>query len=60
MPTHLSESGVFPPFVYNLIKVGEESGDLEDSLINIAESYEDDCEESAQDHDKFVGAGNGS
>ncbi len=42
----LKQSGIFPPFVYNLIKVGEESGDIEDSLINIAESYEADCEEA--------------
>jgi general secretion pathway protein F len=37
---------IFPPIVYNLIKVGEESGDLENALNNIALSYEADCEEA--------------
>ncbi|MBF0493823.1 MAG: type II secretion system F family protein [Candidatus Omnitrophica bacterium] len=42
----LKNTKVFPPFVYNLIKIGEESGNLEESLTNIAETYEEDCEEA--------------
>ena len=41
----LKASGSFPPFFYNLVKVGEESGDLENALANIVTSYEADCEE---------------
>jgi type II secretory pathway component PulF len=42
----LKESGQFPPFVFNLIGVGEESGKIEEGLSNIAKSFEDDCEEN--------------
>lgn len=42
----LREARIFPPFVYNLVTVGEESGRLEEELANIAKSFEDDCEEN--------------
>ncbi|MDD5421836.1 MAG: type II secretion system F family protein [Candidatus Omnitrophota bacterium] len=42
----LRESRIVTPFVYNLVKVGEESGRLEEELGNIARSFEDDCEEN--------------
>ncbi len=36
----LKRSGQFPPLVYHMISIGERSGQLEDMLINVAESYE--------------------
>ena len=36
----LKRSGEFPPLVYHMISIGERSGQLEDMLINVAESYE--------------------
>jgi type II secretory pathway component PulF len=41
----LKGTRTFPPFVYNLVKVGEESGALDGALSNIADTYESDCEE---------------
>ncbi len=42
----LKLSRVFPPFVFNLISVGEESGKVEESFTNIAESYESECSDA--------------
>lgn len=36
----LKRSGEFPPLVYHMISIGERSGQLEDMLLNVAESYE--------------------
>ena len=36
----LKKSGEFPPLVYHMIAIGEKSGQLEDMLVNVAESYE--------------------
>lgn len=41
----LRKRNIFPPFVYNLISIGEESGDIGVYLSNIADSFEADCEE---------------
>lgn len=41
----LRNIAIMPPFVVNLVSIGEESGKLADSLADIAESYESDCEE---------------
>lgn len=41
----LKRGKIFPPFVYNLIIMGEESGRLNDALSDIADSFEKDCEE---------------
>ncbi len=41
----LKKTGVFPPYVYNLISIGEEAGNLPSTLGDIAASYERDCEE---------------
>ncbi|MEG1965692.1 MAG: type II secretion system F family protein, partial [Oscillospiraceae bacterium] len=38
----LSECGLFPPMVINMIAIGEEAGTLTDLLDKIAEFYEDD------------------
>jgi general secretion pathway protein F len=36
----LKKSGEFPPLVYHMITIGERTGQLEDMLLNVAESYE--------------------
>jgi general secretion pathway protein F len=36
----LRRSGQFPPLVYHMIAIGERSGQLEDMLVSVAESYE--------------------
>ena len=36
----LRRSGEFPPLVYHMVAIGERSGQLEDMLINVADSYE--------------------
>ncbi len=38
--TPLKRSGEFPPLVYHMVAIGERSGQLEDMLINVANSYE--------------------
>jgi general secretion pathway protein F len=43
--TPIKQSGVFPPTVGYMIAVGEESGQLEDMLKTITESYEDEVEQ---------------
>jgi general secretion pathway protein F len=36
----LKKSGEFPPLVYHMVAIGERSGQLEDMLLNVADSYE--------------------
>ncbi len=36
----LKRSGQFPPLVYHMVSIGERSGQLEDMLLNVADSYE--------------------
>jgi len=36
----LKRSGQFPPLVYHMIAIGERSGQLEDMLVSVADSYE--------------------
>jgi len=38
--TPLKRSGEFPPLVYHMISIGERSGQLEDMLLSVADSYE--------------------
>jgi type II secretory pathway component PulF len=42
----LRKSKLFPPFMVSLIAVGEESGKLDESLAEIADTYEHECDES--------------
>ncbi|MDD5466047.1 MAG: type II secretion system F family protein [Candidatus Omnitrophica bacterium] len=42
----LKNSKVFPPFMSNLISIGEESGRLDEALAEIADSYEHDTDEA--------------
>ncbi len=44
----LKKSKLFPPFIYNIISVGEESGKLYEALSNIAESFKTDCEDAVK------------
>jgi type II secretory pathway component PulF len=38
----LARSGVFPPLMIDLIRIGEETGDVPAALMNVAETYEAD------------------
>jgi general secretion pathway protein F len=40
----LKRSGEFPPLVYHMIAIGERSGQLEEMLLNVADSYETQVE----------------
>jgi type II secretory pathway component PulF len=42
----LKNARIFPPFMTNLVTVGEESGKLADALAEVAEAYEKDVERS--------------
>ena len=42
----LKKSGMFPPMVIQLIRAGEESGELEEMLEKAADLYDDDVESS--------------
>ena len=36
----LKRSGEFPPLVYHMVAIGERSGQLEEMLVSVADSYE--------------------
>ena len=40
----LEESGVFPPMVYHMIRIGEETGNMEDMLDKISAYYDEEVE----------------
>jgi len=42
----LAASGVFPPMVTQMIMVGEESGELEEMLVNVAKFYDEEVDRS--------------
>jgi type IV pilus assembly protein PilC len=42
------EAGVFPPLVIRMMRVGEQSGNLEHALINVSYFYDRDVKESTQ------------
>ncbi len=44
----LAASGVFPPMVTQMIMVGEESGELEEMLANVAKFYDDEVDRSVE------------
>lgn len=44
----LSQSAIFPKFMVNLISVGEESGNLEDALRELALTYEGETDEAVK------------
>lgn len=47
----IEQYSIFPPMVHNMIKIGEESGELEDVLNKTADFYDEEVENSIQ---KFV------
>lgn len=44
----LEESGVFPPMVYHMIRIGEETGNMEEMLDKIAAYYDEEVEMTTQ------------
>ena len=44
----LESCGWFPPMVYNMVRIGEETGTTEKMLDKIAEYYEDEVEEATK------------
>ncbi|MDO5574129.1 MAG: type II secretion system F family protein [bacterium] len=48
LSTPLQKSGIFPPMVYHMAKIGEESGDIEGLLEKLADYYEEEVEMSTQ------------
>jgi len=48
LSTIIKEIGVFPPMVYSMIKVGEESGSLDEILLRTADFYDEEVEVSLE------------
>lgn len=44
----MQESGLFPPMLYNMIRIGEETGNIEDMLDKAADYYEEEVEMAVQ------------
>ncbi len=44
----LEEAKIFPPMVYNMVKIGEETGKTEDMLEKLADYYEEEVESAVQ------------
>jgi len=46
--TPLLESDIFPPMISQMVKIGEETGELEKMLSKVADFYEDEVDASVQ------------
>ena len=46
--TALEATGLFPPLVYNLVGIGEETGDLQEMLSKTADYYDEEVENATQ------------
>jgi type IV pilus assembly protein PilC len=44
----LQDSGVFPPMVYHMIRIGEETGNMEEMLDKISDYYDEEVEMATQ------------
>lgn len=44
----MKETGIFPPMLYNMIKIGEDSGTISDILDKTADFYDDELETALQ------------
>jgi general secretion pathway protein F len=44
----LSQSGLFPPVLINMLRVGEETGSLASSLLHMAEVFEEKLERTVE------------
>ncbi len=42
MHSSMKDTGLFPPMVYNLVGIGEETGDLQGMLTKTADYYDDE------------------
>ena len=48
LSTPLEKSGLFPPMVYHMTRIGEETGNTEDMLDTLANYYEEEVEMATQ------------
>lgn len=48
LSTPLEKSGLFPPMVYHMVRIGEETGNTESMLDTLADYYEDEVEEATK------------
>jgi type IV pilus assembly protein PilC len=48
LSTPLQRANIFPPMVYSMVKIGEDSGTLEEILDKTANFYDDEVENSVQ------------
>lgn len=44
----MRDSGIFPPMLYSMVKIGEETGALDDILNKTADFYDDELESIIQ------------
>lgn len=44
----MKNSGIFPPMVYQMTKIGEESGNIESMLSKVADYYDEEVEAAAE------------
>lgn len=44
----IERSGLFPPMVYHMVRIGEETGNIESMLDTLAEYYEEEVETATQ------------
>ncbi len=44
----LEESGLFPPMMYHMIRIGEEAGNTEEMMIKLADYYDEEVEMATQ------------
>lgn len=44
----LRDCGLFPPMVYHMVRIGEESGNIEDMLVKLADYYDEEVESATQ------------
>lgn len=48
LSTPIEKSGLFPPMVYHMVRIGEETGNTETMLDTLADYYEDEVEEATK------------
>ncbi len=48
LSTPLERSGLFPPMVYHMVRIGEETGNTEEMLNTLADYYEEEVEMATQ------------
>lgn len=48
LSSSIARSGLFPPLVYHMIGIGEETGDIEEMLTKLADYYEEEVELTTQ------------